>query len=295
MLSVLIPTYNYNIFPLVKNVAAQLEKAKIDFEIICLDDDSKNYNTENQNINSIQNASYEILPKNIGRSAIRNLLAQKASFESLLFLDADVMPKQNDFVAKYLPFLNNEEKVVYGGIEYQPEKPDKNELLRWIYGNSREALSVETRKKNPYISFLTLNFLITKSVFEKVSFNENIPNLRHEDTLFSSDLARKKIKMFHINNPVIHNGLESSEKFLQKSEEALLGLKNLIDNNLIDEKYVKLARISKRLNQWKLTFLLMPFFKNYREKMIKNLLGENPSLFIFDLYRLGYFCQLNQK
>ncbi len=278
-----------------KNVADQLEKAQIDFEMICLDDASTKYHSENQQINFLKNASYEILPKNIGRSAIRNLLAQKASFENLLFLDADVMPKQNDFVERYLAFLNNEEKVVYGGIEYQPEKPDDNELLRWIYGNSREALSVETRKKNPYISFLTLNFLISKSVFEKVFFNENIPNLRHEDTLFSSDLARKKIKMFHINNPVIHNGLESSEIFLQKSEEAVVGLKNLIDNNLIDEKYVKLARISKRLNQWKLTSVFNVFFENYREKMIKNLLGENPSLLIFDLYRLGYFCKLNQK
>jgi hypothetical protein len=36
-------------------------------------------------------------------------------------------------------------------------------------------------------------------------------------------------------------------------------------------------------------------FKIVKNSFTKNLLSKNPSLFIFDLYRLGYFCQINSR
>lgn len=295
MISVLIPTYNYEIFPLVSILFQQLKKEKIDFEIICLDDGSEKFHSENNQINSLPNCSYTVLQKNIGRSAIRNLLAEKASFENLLFLDADVIPVSDDYISKYIPHLNAAEKVVYGGIRYQPEKPEKSQLLRWIYGNSREALSVEDRKKNVYLTFLTLNFLISKSVFKKVRFNEEIPNLRHEDTLFSYDLKQACIEIIHIENCVFHNGLESSEVFLKKSEESLVGLEYLVEKNLLTSDYVKLSDYYKTLKKWRLKELYLLFFQTSKKSFLKNLLGPKPSLFIFDLFRLGYYCSLKTK
>ena len=172
MLSILIPTYNYSIFNLVSILNEQCLKLKIKFEIIVLDDASELFHIENNEVNKLENCTYAILEKNSGRSSIRNLLAQKASFENLLFLDADTIPLSEYFVSNYISNLNLEEKIIYGGIKYQKEKPEENKILRWVYGKSREALSVYERNKNPYLSFLTLNFLIKKSVFEKVTFNE---------------------------------------------------------------------------------------------------------------------------
>lgn len=295
MISVLIPTYNYNIFPLVSILFEQLEKSTVSFEIICLDDASRKFHTENQKINSLNNCSYSILEKNIGRSAIRNLLAKKAKFENLLFLDADVIPVSENFIPTYISHINSEEKVVYGGIRYQEEKPEKNQVLRWVYGNSREALSVEKRNKNNYLSFLTLNFLISKSVFEKVKFNENIPNLRHEDTLFSFDLKQAEIKVIHIENPIIHNGLESSLVFLKKSEESLQGLDYLIENKFLSSEYVRLSEKFKKFKKYNLEGLYLFFYSTFKKSFLKNLLGKNPSMFVFDLYRLGYFMALKTK
>src|SRR5690606_9633307 len=170
MLSILIPTYNYNVFPLVKEVSEQCIVEKIAFEIIVLDDASQNFHTENNEINSLNNCSYSILNQNIGRSVIRNLLSTKASFDNLLFLDADVRIISNQFIKNYINFIrsNSNHGVVYGGIVYQENKPNDNQLLRWIYGNKREALSAEKRNENVYVSFLTLNFLIRKDVFKTV-------------------------------------------------------------------------------------------------------------------------------
>jgi hypothetical protein len=38
MLSILIPIYNYNAYPLVKRITDSCLEAKIDFEILCRDD-----------------------------------------------------------------------------------------------------------------------------------------------------------------------------------------------------------------------------------------------------------------
>jgi glycosyltransferase involved in cell wall biosynthesis len=295
MLSILIPVYNYNIFPLAETLYNQVLRCNISFEIICLDDGSEIFLTDNEKINQLGNCTYSILEKNIGRSAIRNLLAKKAIYENLLFLDADTIPVENDFISTYISQITNTEKVIYGGILYQNTKPSSDQLLRWFYGNKREALSNLERNKNPYISFLTLNFLISKSVFSKVRFNENIPNLRHEDTLFSFELMQNKIEVVHIKNPVYHLGIEDSETFLRKSEEAVVGLKNLVDSRLISSDYVRLSHYFQIIKKCCFQPLVAFGFKIFKTFFLKQLLSKKPSLFLFDLYRLGYYCTLKTK
>ena len=91
MLSILIPTYNYNIEALVSELHAQSSACNIDFEILCYDDSSTNLEiiASNKTINLLKNTTYKFLDTNIGRSSIRNLLAKNAKFDLLLFLDAD--------------------------------------------------------------------------------------------------------------------------------------------------------------------------------------------------------------
>lgn len=294
MISVLIPTYNYDVTELVKTVKQQCDKLNINYEIIVCDDASSDLTTIDANniINHWQNCHYSVLRKNIGRSAIRNLLAEKATYNWLLFLDADTIPVSENFVRNYLQFLNNETKIVYGGIRYQQKQPDYRQLLRWIYGNGREALTVEKRNTAPHLSLLTLNFCIRKEIFDSVRFNENIPNLRHEDTLFSFDLSKSNIKVQHIDNNICHLGIESSALFLKKSEEAVVGLKFLIDNKLIDTSYINIAKTYRFLKKTGLRYPAFLFYKTTASVFRKNLLGKNPSLLIFDLYRLGYMCTL---
>jgi hypothetical protein len=295
MLSILIPVYNYNVVPLVLELQKQCLECTIIFEILVFDDGSKVFDDENCKINSIENCRFEKLERNIGRSAIRNLLAKKAKFNSLLFLDADTIPIHNHFIKSYLAQINEDEKVVYGGIEYQKRKPNKSQILRWKYGHSREALSVEKREENPYLSFITLNFLIHKNIFEKVSFNETIPNLRHEDTLFSYNLMKQKIKIKHIENPVFHLGLDDFEVAIKKENESILGLKYLIDHKLLHTDYVRLSKIAAKIDKLKLNFVFAFLYKITRFIFLKNLSSNNPSLFIFDLYRLGNLCKLNSN
>ncbi|WP_310555428.1 glycosyltransferase family 2 protein [Flavobacterium sp.] len=294
MLSILIPTYNYNALPLVEKLYEQCVEAEIVFEIIVLDDKSTDLNflIENSKINTKANCKFDVLENNIGRSAIRNLLAKKAAYEDLLFLDVDTIPVHKNFISTYVSQINKEERIVYGGILYQNQKPHKTQLLRWVYGNKREALSVKERNKNVYVSFLTLNFLIKKNIFNKVLFNENIPNLRHEDTLFSFDLKRNQISISHLNNPVYHIGIENSIAFLKKSEESIIGLHFLISNNYLDYNYTKLGLTYFYLKKMRVIEIVNYLFTKVKFLFKRNLLSKNPSLFIFDLYRICYYCSL---
>ncbi|REE27208.1 glycosyltransferase involved in cell wall biosynthesis [Winogradskyella pacifica] len=297
MISVLIPVYNYNISELVSEVHKQLITSETPFEILCYDDCSNDIKFQEYNniINTLSHSEYHILPKNIGRSAIRNKLAQKATYDWCLFLDADVIPKNDDFISTYLKSISEQSDVIYGGILYQEKHVDDAQLLRWIYGNKREALSAEVRNKNTYLSFLTLNFLIHKRVFDTVRFNEDIPNLRHEDTLFSYNLKEANIRIQHIENPVYHLGLEDSKTFLQKSLDSVEAINLFINQDLLPSNYTRITNIYSKIKDNVISKVLASIYYKFEATFRKNLLGKNPSLLIFDLYRLSYYCTLKSK
>ena len=297
MISVLIPVYNYNILDLVSEVHKQLSNAKVPFEILCFDDCSNNLSIQEKNktITSLSYCKYVILPENIGRSAIRNSLAKSAKYDWCLFLDADVMPKDENFIRLYLNSISEKSEIIYGGILYPKNRVSDSHLLRWYYGKEREALIAEERNKNKYLSFLTLSFLIHKSVFKKVSFNEDIPNLRHEDTLFSYNLKQREVKVEHIENPVYHLGIESSEEFLQKSLDSVKAIDLFVKQNLLPANYTRITKVYAAIKNNGISNILASIYIKYESNFRKNLLGKKPSLKIFDLYRLTYYCYLNSK
>ena len=295
MLSILIPVYNYEAFPLVCEVQQQATKAGIAFEILCFDDASTQRYTNNDKINGLEHARYEILEANIGRSKIRNLLAKTARYNWLLFLDTDVLPKNKKLISNYLPYLDSEPKVVNGGILYQVIRPDKRRVFRWFYGRKREALSAKKRRKNPYLSLLTLNFAIHKSIFNKVAFNEEIPNLRHEDTLFSYDLMQAQIPIIHIKNPVYHLGIDVFQTAIRKENESLIALKFLTDHKLLAPNYLRISKLFDLLKKLHLVGLFAVMHRATRSVLLANLSSAYPSLRIFDLYRIGYLCNLEKN
>lgn len=294
MLSILIPTYNYNIVPLVKELHKQCSECNIGFEILVYDDDSKlEINSKNDLINQINYCKFKVLPLNIGGSAIRNLLAKESKYENLLFIDADTIPVYQNFIGNYIKILKSDYEVVYGGIKYQEKQPNSDKLLRWTYGKKREALSTSVRNKKPYLSFLTLNFLIKKDVFKIISFNEDIPNLRHEDTLFSYNLEIKNINVIHIENPTYHLGLEESRIFLKKSLESVDAIFLFLKQGLISNDYTLITKVFFKLKKLKLQYTFAFIFTTFKSHFENHLLSKKPSLYLFDLYRLSYLCYLD--
>lgn len=294
MISILIPTYNYNVYNLVSTVQKQIELTGLDYEIICLDDASTLIFLENEKINDLPHSSYKKLEINIGRSRIRNLLAQKANYSWVLFMDCDTFPKNSSFIKNYVQSINqNIHEVYYGGIDYKKERPDKDELLRWVYGQKRESIAVSVREKNPYRTTLVSNLVIKKKILLSYPFNSSINDYGFEDLVFLLELKKNKIKICHIENPTYHLNLEKSVIFLEKNLKAVKNLNYLIKNQIIAPNETSLSNAYSILLYLKLDNFVSFCFNFFKVKMKKNLLSKNPSLLVFDLYKLGYICSLN--
>jgi Predicted glycosyltransferases len=295
MISVLIPVYQRVVVDLVGNLLSQLRTCDIPFEIVLVDDGSEmSIREANRVLQQLPQVRYVELEKNVGRSAIRNILANEAVYDQLLFLDCDVALPDDLFIERYIN-VASKKHVTVGGIKYRDEVPfDKSMYLRWKYGHKREAISLKMRREKPYASFMTANFCISRTLFLKIKFSNSIIGYGHEDTLFGFELAKLRIPILHIDNPVFHDGLESALDFLAKSDEAVRNLFRLyrsnsprvnINNVALLEAFVLIQRFHARL-------FVVAFYKIALRVLRKNLVGGHPSIFIFSLYKIGYFCQL---
>ncbi len=75
-----------------------------------------------KSIDELKNTTYKVLGSNIGRSAIRNLLAKDANYDLLLFLDADVIPVKDDFISKYITAFTESTQLIFGGGQLPRQK-----------------------------------------------------------------------------------------------------------------------------------------------------------------------------
>ena len=294
MISVLIPVYNYNIIALVKMIHEQLIDASIDFEILCLDDASNPlYSEENKTIESYSNTSYFISKENNGRIKTRQLLAKKAQFEWLLFLDADVVPKTSTFIKEYIKTLPKYD-AVFGGFAYKNEFPKPEYMLRWKYGKSQEEVDASIRNTKPYKVIISANFLIKADIFN--SIHGTITQKGYGfDNYFGALLKQHKANIFHINNEVYHLGIEKSEDYLSKKEQAANTLLQLVKDKKHLEHDNNLLALFLNLKRFKLNYISAFIFKLFQSYMRKNLLSANPSIKVLQLYRITYLCYKDLK
>lgn len=294
MLSVLIPTYNYKITALVDQLTLLLKREKIGFEIIVLEDaspDSEIVDT-NKTVKKSPNCTYYYQQKNLGRTATRQALAEAAQYSWLLFMDADVLPKNDDFIKKF-DVENQTADVVFGGIAYESKKPEKEKMLRWKYGRAREAKPVSEREKMPYLSIISQCFLIKRKVFLKA--NDFLDNVYGVDVLFCQNLEKMQVTVSHIDNPIVHLGLESSTSFIDKTKKGLESLLYFEKQGVIPEDYRPIQKAYQTLKKNGALKLFKGVVGFFEKGILKNLKSSSPSLFLFDLCRLYYFANLQNN
>ena len=294
MLSLLIPLYNCDVTRLVQQLHTQLAVTQIPFEIIIADDASdKNYQElykPLQNCPLVQLIQNE---QNMGRAAIRNFLVSKAKYPYLLFVDSDAGICSEQFIAQYIDFIARHEDIplyaVLGGVAYRDEIPPKNQYLRWYYGRHREEISAQKREQHPYRSFTSFNLLISKKVFEKTTFDNQFTSYGNEDTFLGMQLENLQIPVYHIDNPLYHDGLDENEIYLQKIESGIQNLSRLLKEGKVNDSFIKnykLIHFYFKIKQLHLlplfTFLYRKFAPCLKKKML-----HSPKMWQIDVVKLG--------
>ena len=290
MISILIPCFDYNAYPLVSVLEKQALMLKIDFEIICIDDGSfSSKNDLNQKINLLTNSKFIESKKNIGRINNRLLLAEKSQYEWLIFLDVDTLPNEDKFLKNYIEQLNRETLIIGGCIYKKPE--NENFSLRYKFGKFREEIKSDIRNKNPYKYISSCNFMCKRNVLIDVLSSINTISYGN-DYVFGSLIKKMGIYINHIDNPVLIENIDENQIFIKKTHDGLDNLISSYDNKIIEKHSISILKAYIILDNLLMKNIFIKITDLFKNLLNRNLHSKDPNLFLFDIYRLNYMCKI---
>lgn len=290
MLSILIPTFNDDCRALVSSLAWQAKDMGLSaWEVIVADDGSTDATVvaHNETLNTIPGCRYVKKGRNVGRAAIRNFLAAEAKGEFLLFIDADMTLVDSHYLERYVQ-AQTTGAVVYGGYCIKGGSPSN---LRYAYElNGEKNHTATLRRCHPYQDFHTSNFMIARKVTLAIPFDERFRHYGYEDILFGKQLLAHGISVLHIDNPVCFSTFESNDNFIRKTEE---GLRTLHTFRRELKGYSPLLDLAEKIERCKLKWLIKSILGALSKPLLKKARSNRPSLLAFNLYKLGYYLNLD--
>lgn len=290
------------------------------FEIIFADDGSADATARQRNaiIAQLPYCQYIERPKNVGRSAIRNFLAHTAHYSHLIFLDGDVAIKRDNFVQTYLAHRNDADVIIgtlhfsrmqvacdtaediIGHTKRAKEETKKttepmlyDDNLKYRYEQQFLAKHpVKKRMQQPYASFRTTNFMVRRDLLLAYPFDETFHEYGYEDTLFGKQLKEHGATLIHLDNAATIADYEDNATFVAKTEESL---RTLAAHAHQLQGYSTLLHTANRLKCLHLQPLIAFVFELFKGLLHKNLCSNSPSLFLFNVYKLGYYINLTRS
>lgn len=290
------------------------------FEIIFADDGSADATARQRNaiIAQLPYCQYIERPKNVGRSAIRNFLAHTAHYSHLIFLDGDVAIKRGNFVQTYLAHRNDADVIIgtlhfsrmqvacdtaediIGHTKRAKEETKKttepvlyDDNLKYRYEQQFLAKHpVKKRMQQPYASFRTTNFMVRRDLLLAYPFDETFHEYGYEDTLFGKQLKEHGATLIHLDNAATIADYEDNATFVAKTEESL---RTLAAHAHQLQGYSTLLHTTNKLKCLHLQPLIAFVFKLFKGLLHKNLCSNSPSVFLFNVYKLGYYINLTRS
>ena len=291
-LSIAIPTRNDDCSQTVSKLLEQARReTSLDFEILLADDASDNAEVIRQlNIIGNQEGCRLIrLKENVGRAAVRNMLAREAKYDKVLFIDAGVDINNQDFLKTYILHANDAD-IVCGGWKTEVGAETAKANLRAKYELDCEKNHTPLqRNKHPSRSFRTVNFLVHKDILLNNPFPADMTGYGYEDVVFGKQAEKAGCTVLHIDNPVVYKSYEDNEAFVSKTIQSVNTL--YIYRERIGQ-YSKLHSIAFRLRKLRLDSLMVFLYKQRSETWKKQLCGNCPSLRMLSLLKLGCYLSL---
>lgn len=291
-ISILLPTYHCDCVALVSALQRQCIENETDFEIIVADDGStdKSFVRKNEAIEKLSGVRYIKRKENVGRSAIRNFLIHQSTKEWLIFIDGDLSLHNPHFIINYLKARG---EVVIGGISIGGDEETWKNNLRYRYEKAYERNSnVQTRQKEACQHFRTTNFMARRKAMELCKFDENFKRYGYEDVLLGKAFEENNIPLTHIHNPITLEEFENNDLFLQKTEESL---ETLAAFRRQLKGYSTLLRAAEKIEKLHCRGLFVCFFRLTKNLFKKHLKHNKSSIFLFNVYKLMYFLQIEHR
>lgn len=135
----------------------------------------------------------------------RNFAVRKASFDTMIFLDADCIPSVN-FIEAYDKILNEENILISGRVKYLTQAVMKAPDLLQVM--SKVSIPDPVRgelDQYPYQLFWSLNFGCSKATYSKIGgFDEGFSGYGAEDTDFAFSANKNGVDFITIDAFAYH-------------------------------------------------------------------------------------------
>lgn len=225
--------------------------------------------------------------QNIGDVESRRKIAEAATTDWILFIDADIQIPTINFTSSFLVHLDKFE-LVYATVTYQKTLNNPNHSLRWKYGISREQRK-PSNNYEIYKYFVSACFIIQKKQFLDIS--KNVPKGYGLDIWLAKRFKEEQIKIKHASTRIIHLGLEENTIFYNKSIEGIKNTALQYKNGQLDGASRPVITLYERINSLGLSSVFTSVVTIFKPRLEQNILGKNPNLRFFDILKLYHFIK----
>jgi glycosyltransferase involved in cell wall biosynthesis len=161
-------------------------------------------------------ARFVRLAANEGRSKGRNRLMANARGRYLLFLDSDMAPDTERFLANYLSLIAAEDPAVaFGGFTLDQTPVTREHALHRAVTLRADCRPAAERQAEPAKTVCASNLLVRRDVFEQEAFDERFVGWGWEEVEWAIRVARRW-PVRHIDNSASHIGLDTAPALLGK-------------------------------------------------------------------------------
>ena len=253
VLSVLVPTFQDAGGRLFEALSAC--ERSLDIEVIIYDDGSADQSMTQQLIAAIKNfpgaACLITAEQNYGRAFGRNRLKALARSNWLLFLDADMVPDNPNFLSRYLTEIEplTSPAMIVGGFSLKHAERTKQTELHWAQSETSECLSADSRNQTPGRYVFTSNVLCHRDIMDSVAFDPAFSGWGWEDVDWGLRVA-SRFPVRHIDNTATHTGLDNPETLIRKyttSGKNFWRLADLHKAAMADTPLFKMASLFSKL------------------------------------------------
>lgn len=157
---------------------------------------------------------------NEGRSRGRNRLAQAARGDAFLFLDSDMKPDDEGFLAAWVALATGARPAVaFGGFSLLQAPHDARFAVHRRMAARSDCIPAARRVEQPEKYVFTSNLLVRRDVFDAESFDAGFTGWGWEDVEWAMRVSRR-FEVVHLDNPATHMGLDTVEVLAAKYEQS---------------------------------------------------------------------------
>lgn len=287
-LSVLIPFMRDDPTPLLR----ALDRETQPVEVVLLDDGSGDPGLATRVSDAVGAlrlpARFVRLSANEGRSKGRNRLARHARADRFLFIDADMLPDSDHFLADWLALIDaRDPAAAFGGFSLAQTPRTRENALHRAMALRNDCHTAAERARDPAKHVFTANLMVRRDVFDSIGFDERFTGWGWEDVEWGIRVAARW-PIVHADIPASHLGLDPAPVMARKYEQSAANFARVVaDHRAVVGSYpsYRVARVLKRVP---LRGLWRPLIKAFA---LADALPVAPRAFALRLYRAALYAE----